>query len=133
MVPGVTTVDAADSGTFDAVLTLYVGCAKLADGRLDESEGKRILELARKHSGGLGSAYAVQALRDVVHMMAGARTTEAQLERVVDAAERVAERLDADTKAGIVGELKSIAQADGENTEAEMDFVAAVAKTLGVS
>lgn len=132
MVRGVTTVDDADSGTFDAVLMLYIACAKLPDGAVDEREASRILDLARAHTAGLAPGYAEQAVDDMVKALADADGPEAQLKLVVGAAERAARFLDDDAKDNLVAELRSIARADGENTTAELDFVHAAAKTLGV-
>ena len=132
MVPAVTTVDDADSGTFDAVLMLYIACAKLPDGTLDEREAQRILELTRAHTKGLSESYAMQAVEDVAHTLGQAEGPEAQLKLVVEAAQRVHRNLDDDVKANLVDELRSIARADGENASAELAFVEAVAKTLGV-
>jgi uncharacterized tellurite resistance protein B-like protein len=132
MVPAVTTVEDADSKTFDAVLMLYIACAKLPDGRLDEKEAARILELTRVHTKGLADGYAEQAVEDVAHTLGQAADAQAQLQLVVEAAERVRRNLDDDVKANLVGELRSIARADGERDVAEADFVEAVAKTLGV-
>lgn len=127
-----TTVEDADSKTFDAVLMLYIACAKLPDGRLDEKEAARILELARGHTQGLAGGYAEQAVEDVAHTLGRAADAQAQLALVVEAAERVRRNLDDDVKANLVGELRSIARADGDRDAAETDFVEAVAKTLGV-
>lgn len=132
MVPVVTTVEDADSKTFDAVLMLYIACAKLPDGRLDEKEAARILELARAHTRGLTDGYATQAVEDVARTLGQATDAQAQLALVVEAAERVGRNLDDDVKANLVGELRSIARADGERDAAESNFVEAVAKTLGV-
>ena len=132
MVPAVTTVEDADSKTFDAVLMLYIACAKLPDGRLDEKEAARILELTRGHTQGLADGYAEQAVEDVAHALGQAADAQAQLALVVEAAQRVRRNLDDDVKANLVGELRSIARADGERDAAESDFVEAVAKTLGV-
>lgn len=132
MVRGVTTVDDADSGTFDAVLMLYIACAKLPDGELDEREAARILDLARAHTKGLAQHYAEQAVEDVSKALGQAADPQAQLKLVVDAAQRASRNLDDDAKASLVAELRSIARADGVNTSAELDFVHAVAKTLGV-
>lgn len=128
----VTTVDDADSATFDAVLLLYVGCAKLPDGRLAEQEAQRILQLTRKHTEGLAAGYAEQAIEDVVHTLAQAAEPQAQLKLVVEAAQRARRFLDDEAKLELVDELRSIARADGHNERAELDFVDAVAKTLGV-
>lgn len=127
-----TTVDDADSGTFDAVLMLYIGCAKLPDGELDEREAARILDLARAHTKGLAPHYAEQAVEDVSKALGQAADPQAQLKLVVDAAQRASRNLDNDAKASLVAELRSIARADGVNTSAEFDFVHAVAQTLGV-
>lgn len=132
MVPAVTTVEDADSKTFDAVLMLYIACAKLPDGRLDEKEAARILELTRSHTKGLAEGYAEQAVEDVARTLGQTAGAPAQLALVVEAAERVRRNLDDDAKADLVGELRSIARADGERNAAETDFVEAVAKTLGV-
>lgn len=126
-----TTVDNADSRTFDAVLMLYIACAKLPDGALDEREGARILSLVHRHTEGLAHGYAEQAVEDVAGKLAAAESPQAQLAMVVQAAEDLAVTLDADSKATLVDELRSIARADGENDPAELDFVEAVAKTLG--
>ncbi len=132
MVRDVTTVDDADSGTFDAVLMLYIACAKLPDGALDEREAARVLHLARAHTQGLAHGYAEQAVEDVAKVLGQADGPDAQLKLVVDAAQRASRNLDDDAKDSLVAELRSIARADGENTSAELDFVHAVAKTLGV-
>ena len=127
-----TTVEAADAGTFDAVLLLYIACAKLPDGQLDEREAARILQLVRNHTEGLAEGYAELAVEDVARTLGQATDVDAQLTLVVDAAERVKRNLDDDVKANLVDELRSIARADGSNNEAELLFVEAVAKTLGV-
>ena len=127
-----TTVDDADSGTFDAVLMLYIACAKLPDGELDEREGARILHLARAHSKGLAQHYAEQAVEDVAKQLGQAKDPQAQLKLVVDAAERAARNLDDEAKSDLVAELRSIARSNGRVESAELDFVHAVAKTLGV-
>ena len=127
-----TTVEAADAGTFDAVLLLYIACAKLPDGRLDEREAARILQLVHTHTEGLAEGYAERAVEDVAHTLGQAPDVDAQLALVVEAAERVKRNLDDDVKANLVGELRSIARADGSNNQAELQFVEAVAKTLGV-
>lgn len=132
MVRSVTTVDDADSGTFDAVLMLYIACAKLPDGALDEREGARILHLTRAHTKGLAEGYAEQAVEDVGKVLGQATDPTAQLKLVVDAATRVARNLDDDAKANLVAELRSIARSNGRTTSAELDFVHAAAKTLGV-
>ncbi len=129
----VTTVDDADSQTFDAVLVLYLACAKLPDGALDATEGARILQLTEQHTRGLAPGYAERALRDAAGDFAALGSPAAQLARVVEAAERVASTLDSSAKEQLVAELRSIASADGEDTAAEHEFVAAAAKTLGVS
>ncbi|MBV1857694.1 MAG: TerB family tellurite resistance protein [Nannocystaceae bacterium] len=126
-----TMVDDADSGTFDAVLMLYIACAKLPDGALDEREAARILDLGRAHTKGLAHGYAEQAVEDG-KVLGQAEGPAAQLQLVVDAAQRASRNLDDDAKESLVAELRSIARADGENTSAELDFVHAVAKTLGV-
>ena len=127
-----TTVEAADAGTFDAVLLLYIACAKLPDGQLDEREAARILQLAHAHTEGLAEGYAEQAVEDVSRSLGQAGGPDAQLKLVVDAAERVKRNLDDAVKANLVDELRSIARADGTNNAAELQFVEAVAKTLGV-
>lgn len=127
-----TTVDDADSGTFDAVLMLYIACAKLPDGALDEREGARILHLARAHTKGLAEGYAEQAVEDVAKQLGQADGPDAQLKLVVDAATRASRNLDDDAKDDLVAELRSIARSNGKTTSAELDFVHAVAKTLGV-
>lgn len=132
MVPAVTTVDNADSRTFDAVLLLYIACAKLPDGALDEREAERILSLARAHTSGLADGYAERSVEDVAAALAAATDPAAQLTTVVKAAEDLAVTLDAPSKAALVDELRSIVRADGEKDPAEVDFVDAVAKTLGV-
>ena len=128
-----TTVEAADAGTFDAVLLLYIACAKLPDGRLDEREAARILQLVHAHTQGLAAGYAEQAVEDVARTLGRAPDVDAQLALVVEAAERLKRNLDDDVKANLVGELRSIARADGSNEVSELQFVNAVAKTLGVA
>lgn len=132
MVPLVTTVDDADSRTFDEVLVLYIACAKLPDGVVDEAEGKRILELTHRHTQGLAEHYAEQALADVAKTFADAGGPAEQLSMVVASAEHLAEALDEDAKVQLIEELRTIAKADGVNSEVEHDFVDAAAKTLGV-
>lgn len=111
---------------------LYIACAKLPDGTLDEREAERILHLTRAHSKGLAEGYAEQAVEDVAHALGQATEPQDQLKLVVDAAHRVAKNLDDEAKADLVAELRSIARSDGRTTSAELDFVHAVAKTLGV-
>ncbi len=132
MVRDVTTVDNADSDTFDAVLLLYIACAKLPDGTLDEREAARILHLTRSHSEGLAEGYAEQAVEDVSKRLGQAETPQAQLQLVVDAATRANRNLDDDAKADLVAELRSVARSDGRTTHEELAFVHAVEKTLGV-
>ncbi len=132
MVAPVTTVDDADSRTFDAVLTLYIACAKFPDGEVDEAESQRILELTRQHSRGLAEHYAEQALADVAKAFAGAASPQEKLSMLVEAAEHLAEALDEASKVQLVAELRTIAEADGHDSQAEHDFVDAAAKTLGV-
>ncbi len=111
---------------------LYIACAKLPDGALDEREGARILHLVRAHTKGLAQGYAEQAVEDVAARLGRADGPDAQLKLVVDAATRAARNLDDDAKANLVAELRSIARSNGRTTEAELDFVHAAAKTLGV-
>ncbi len=132
MVSLVTTVDDADSRTFDEVLVLYIACAKFPDGEVDEAEGKRILELTHRHTQGLAEHYAEQALADVAKAFAEAGGPAEQLTMLVESAEHLAEALDEAAKVQLVEELRTIAKANGVDTEAEHDFVDAAAKTLGV-
>lgn len=128
----VTTVDDADSRTFDAVLVLYIACSKLPDDNLDEAQAARILALTEAHTSGLAHGYAERALSDVSKALVAAGSVDAQLEMVVEAAELLGKVLDDDAKRSLVDELQSIAAADGAYTGAEQDFVKAAAKTLGV-
>ena len=126
------TVDDADSATFDAVLTLYLACSKLPDGDLDDEQARRILELTRQHTAGLAPHYGERALHDAAEALSRAATPQAKLALVVAAAEHLADALDRVAKEELVAELGSIAVADGSYTAPERDFVEAVAKTLGV-
>jgi len=128
----VTTVDDADSRTFDAVLVLYIACSKLPDNLLDEAQGARILALTEAHTAGLAHGYAERALSDVSKSLVAAGSPAAQLKMVVEAAELLSKALGDEAKRSLVAELRSIAVADGQYTGAEQDFVTAAAKTLGV-
>ena len=127
-----TTVDDADSRTFDAVLVLYIACSKLPDDNLDEAQAARILALTEAHTAGLAHGYAERALSDVSKALVEAGSIDAQLAMVVEAAELLGKVLDDEAKRSLVSELQSIAAADGQYTGAEQDFVKAAAKTLGV-
>ena len=127
-----TTVDDADSRTFDAVLVLYIACSKLPDNLLDEAQGARILALTEAHTAGLAHGYAERALSDVSKSLVAAGSPDAQLKMVVEAAELLSKALGDEAKRSLVAELRSIAVADGQYTGAEQDFVTAAAKTLGV-
>lgn len=127
-----TTVDDADSQTFDAVLVLYLACSKLPDDNLDESQARRILTLTEAHTAGLAHGYAERALADASQGLAAAGSPGAQLAMVVSAAEHLAVALDEPSKRALIQELRSIASADGDFTGPERDFVDAAAKTLRV-
>ena len=128
-----TTVDDADSRTFDAVLVLYIACSKFPDNDLDEAQAAKILALTEAHTAGLAHGYAERALSDVSQSMSAAGTPEKQLSMVVEAAEHLAAALDVEAKRDLVRELRTIASADGQYTGAERSFVEAAAKTLGVA
>ena len=80
----------------------------------------------------MAERYAERAVEHVARTLGQAADVDAQLALVVAAAERVRRNLDDDVKANLVGELRSIARADGANNEAELQFVEAAAKALGV-
>ncbi|MEM6293342.1 MAG: TerB family tellurite resistance protein [Myxococcota bacterium] len=126
-----TTPANADAKTFDAVLMLYLACAKLPDGELDTDEGARILRLTQQHTQALAAGYAEQAVRDVAQTLAAADSPEAQLGLVNDAATHLAATLSADGKAQVVADLRSIAKSDGSDAD-ERGFLRAVVRTLGV-
>ncbi len=126
-----TTVANADAKTFDAVLMLYLACAKLPDGELDADEGARILRLTQQHTQALAAGYAEQALADVARTLAEAGSPEAQLGLVHDAATHLAGALSDGGKAQVVADLRSIANANGSDTD-ERGFLHAAARTLGV-
>lgn len=128
-----TTVDDADSGTFEAVILLYLACSKLTDGDLDDAEAGRILELVREHTPKLAASYGESVVADVAARLAELTEPTALLSAIVDAAEQVSDALSPAAKVGIVEDLESITAADGEVSSAERDFVAAVAKTFGVA
>ncbi len=127
-----TTVDDADSRTFEAVVLLYLASSKLPDGDLDAAEATRILELTRAHTTGLAPHYGTQVVHDVSAALAGAPDDGKRLAMVVEAAERVGATLSVPAKRGLIDELTSITTADGAQSSQERDFVTAVAKTFGL-
>lgn len=131
--PGVTSVEQADSETFDAVVLLYLAASKIPDGDLNAAEATRILELTRKHAKGLTGGYPQQVIKDVATKFAEAPDTDAKLSQIVAGAQRLAEHLDPHAKLDLVDDLQSIAEADGVVSSPERTFVEAAAKTLGLS
>lgn len=127
-----TTVDDADSRTFEAVILLYLACSKLPDDELSEAEAERILVLAHRHTAGLAPSYAEQVVQGVAAELAGLSDVDARLARVAQAAELVGRTLSVDAKEALVDELRSIARADGTVTPGEREFVRAVAQTFGL-
>lgn len=133
MVPAVTTLDQADSQTFEAVVLLYIASSKLPDGDLADKEAKRVVTLTARHAAELAPGYAEQVVHDVAAGLAASTDIDQRLAKVVKAAEHLATALDDDAKRTLVDELKSIARADGVVTDNESAFVDAAAKTLGVA
>ena len=127
-----TTVDDANSQTFEAVVLLYVAVSKLPDGDLDESEAARILSLTAKHTEGLSAAYTERVVADAAAALAAEADPEHCLAKVVAAAEHIAKALTVAAKVELVKELHSIVNADGAETSQEHDFVEAAARTFGV-
>ena len=127
-----TTVDDADSRTFEAVVLLYVAAAKLPDGDLGEAEARRILELTRRHTAGLAESYGEGVIADVAERLAALTEPQDRLAAIVDAAEHLARALERSAKQGIADELRSIARVDGTVSAGERDFVEAVVQTFGV-
>ena len=122
----------ADAATFEAVLTLYLACGKLADGDLDPTEMKVIVERTRAQMPELSAAYADAILSEVAREFVALDTDEARLRKVVLSAERLAEGLERPRQEAIIGDLIAIAQADGDVEAGELSFVEAAAKTFGV-
>lgn len=127
-----TTVEHADSRTFEAAVLLYLACSKLPDGDLADAEASRVLELTRRHTSGLAESYGTQVVADVAAKLAAAPDSAASLAQVVDAAEILAKALDGKSKREFVDELKSIANADGNMLPQERSFIDAVAQTFGL-
>lgn len=127
-----TTVDDADSRTFEAVVLLYLASGKLPDGDLSEAEGQRILELVHRHTERLAPSYGERVVTDVAARLTALDDPQHRLAAVVEAAEHLAGALTRSARQGIADELRSIARADGRVSPHERDFVEAVAKTLGV-
>lgn len=127
-----TTVEDANSQTFEAVVLLYVAASKLPDGDLDDSEAARILALTGKHTEGLSGAYAERVVADAAAALAAESEPSQRLAKVVAAAEHIAQTLSQSAKAELVDELQSIVDADGVETSQERAFVDAAARTFGV-
>ncbi len=127
-----TTVDDADSQTFEAVVLMYVASSKLPDGDLAETEAARILDLTREHTPGMSPAYATTVVADVCQRLASAQDVDARLAMVVAGAERIAKTLSMEAKRDLVQELRTIVESDGTQTQQEQEFVEAVAQTFGL-
>lgn len=122
----------AELATFEAVLLLYLACAKLTDGDLDPREAETIVKRARAQVPELAPSYADKVLATVAVEFAQLPDIDTRLRRVVLAAERVAEGLSDEAQRAVIEDLIEIADADGETSSAERDFVLAAAKTFGI-
>ncbi len=122
----------AELATFEAVLLLYLACAKLTDGDLDPREAETIVTRARAQVPELAPSYADKVLATVAVEFAQLPDIDTRLRRVVLAAERVAEGLSDEAQRAVIEDLIEIADADGETSSAERDFVLAAAKTFGI-
>lgn len=122
----------AELATFEAVLVLYLACAKLTDGDLDPGEAKTIVERARARVPELTPSYADSVVAEVAKDLAELPDTQTRLRRVVLSAERIAEGLSAEQQRAVVQDLIEISEADGHTSAEERDFVVAAARTFGV-
>jgi hypothetical protein len=122
----------ADAAMFEAVLTLYLACGRLADGDLDAEEMKVIVEKTRAQLPELSPAYADSVLAEVVREFVELGSEEARLRRVVLSAERIGEGLPRPKQEAIIKDLITIIEADGDVEAGEMAFVIAAAKTFGL-
>lgn len=122
----------ADAAMFEAVLTLYLACGRLADGDLDGEEMKVIVDKTRAQLPALSPAYADSVLAEVAREFVALGTEEARLRKVVLSAERIGEGLGREQQESIIKDLISISEADGDVEAGEMEFVLAAAKTFGL-
>ena len=122
----------ADAAMLEAVLTLYLACGKLADGDLDPSEMKVIVERTRAQLPEMSPAYADAVLAQVAAEFMALEAEEAKLHKVLLSAERIAEGLDGERQEAIIKDLIAISEADGDVAASEMEFVLAAAKTFGL-
>lgn len=130
MLPRVTTVEHADSQTFEAVVLLMLACGKLPDGELAQAEAQRVLELTRAYSEGLAEGYPEQVVREAAEKLAACDGPPALLALVERAAQHAAASLDEQAQAEVLDALRSIATADGTVEEEEHGFIEAVARTF---